>query len=485
MERRDNGVLANLDWVTVAIFIVLVLCGWLSIYSAGYSIEENEIIGFSTNAGKQLVWILCSFVLAAVVLSFSQNLYRSYSFLLYAAFILLLLVTIVIADDTKGSRSWISLGPMKLQPAEFAKFATALALAKFIDNDDFNPGKINSILKASAFFMLPLMLIICQKETGSALVYLAFFLVLYREGMSGLPLFGACCAVLFFIVGVKFWNVPVGDMPFCVGPFVVMILIQLLSALLMLVYLPGRSTWLPVLIIGAGSTVLGLIVSFMVFPFNVVVLQVISIALMAVFLLFQAMKNALGQCLITLAFAVLSTIYLFSCNFVFDHVLQPHQQTRVNIILGIEDDPFGAGYNVNQSMIAIGSGGFWGKGFLNGTQTKLKYVPEQYTDFIFCTIGEEQGFKGTLFVMILYLVFILRLMWLAERQSSVFGRAFGYAVACIFLFHLFINIGMVLGITPVIGIPLPFFSYGGSSLFGFTILLFILLRIDTERTSRF
>lgn len=485
MARKGDSIPAKLDWVTVGLFIVLLLCGWLSVCSAGYNFEDALVLNFSTRAGKQLIWILCAFVIAFCVMLPNQNFYRSYSYVFYVIMVLLLILTIIIARDTKGSRSWIHLGPVSIQPAEFAKFATALALARFLDNWGLDSGRFKSMLKVSLFFLIPLLLIIAQKETGSALVYLAFFLVLYREGMSGMYLFSAFCAVLFFIIGIKYWELPFANMPFTTGPFIVLLLIQLFTALVVRFYAEDERTSLIMLCSGVGVTALGLVVSFFVMPFNVVWLQLASIVAMTVILLIQVTKNVLTRCIVPIVFAVVSTIYLFSCNFVFDRVLQPHQQTRINIILGLEEDPFGAGYNVNQSMIAIGSGGFWGKGFLKGTQTKLKYVPEQDTDFIFCTIGEEQGFKGTAFVLIVYLFFILRLVWLAERQSSVFGRVLGYSTASIFLFHLFINIGMVLGITPVIGIPLPFFSYGGSSLWGFTILLFIFLRIDAERTSRF
>lgn len=486
MGKTNGSLLGKLDWLTVALYIVLMLCGWLSVCGAGYGFDDQAtLIDFSLRSGKQLVWIMCSLGLAAVIMLLNENTFRSYSYLLYLLFMVLLLLTIFIAKDHKGSHSWIDIGPISIQPAEFAKFATALALARYLDNYKFDPTDISQIARAVMLFVLPMLLIIAQQETGSALVYFVFFLVLYREGMNGLPLFCSFCAVLYFVIGVKFWNVQFANMPFTVGPFVVMAMIQLFTALVVQSETYDLRMVLTLLSIGLGSTIVGLLVSFTIFPFNLIVLQLLSIAVMVIYLLFQAVKKNLRRCLIAICFAILSTAYMFSCNFVLTHVLQPHQQTRINIILGVESDPYGAGYNVNQSLIAIGSGGFTGKGFLQGTQTKLRYVPEQDTDFIFCTIGEEQGFVGTTLVLLLYAAFILRLYWLAERQSSVFGRAFGYSVASIFLFHIFINVGMVLGITPVIGIPLPLFSYGGSSLWGFTILLFIFLRIDCERTSRF
>lgn len=466
-------------------YLLLMLCGWLSVCGAGYSFDSQNLLDFSMRSGKQLVWICCAIIIGSVILCFNKNFFWSYSYLLYLLMMLLLLITIFVAKDHKGSHSWLDIGPVSIQPAEFAKFATALALARFIDTDSFDPTDRKSIIRSSLFFIIPMLLIVAQSETGSALVYLAFFLVLFREGMKGLPLFLFFCAVLFFIIGIKFWNVPFGPMPFNVGPVTVMMLIQLFTFLIVHSEVSDINISLTVLGLGLGSSIAGLIIAFTVLPFNLLWLQILSVAVTAAYLVFQALKNVLKRCLIPAAFALSATVYLFSCNLVLDHVLQPHQQTRINIILGIEEDPFGAGYNVNQSMIAIGSGGLTGKGFMKGTQTKLKYVPEQDTDFIFCTIGEEQGFVGATLVLILYAAFILRLYWLAERQTSVFGRAFGYSVASIFLFHIFINVGMVLGIIPVIGIPLPFFSYGGSSLWSFSIMLFIFLRIDCDRGALF
>lgn len=482
---KKDSLIAQIDWLTVGMFLLLMLCGWLSVCGAGYGFEDSDLVDFSLRSGKQLIWIACAIVIAAVLMTMNQNFLRSYSYAVYVLIMALLLLTIFIAKDHKGSHSWIDIGPVSLQPAEFAKFATALALARYMDNYSFNPQNLRSVVRGVFFFLLPMALIVAQQETGSALVYVVFFLVMFREGINGLPLFFAFCAVLFFVIGIKFWNVPFGFMPFTVGPFTVLLLIQIFTSLMLLIYVENRHLAGMTFLMGFAVSLVGLIVCLLVYPFNLIWLQVISLVVISVYLVLQAMKNVIRPCLVVAAFTVLSTVYLFSCNFVLNSVLQPHQRTRINIVLGVEEDPFGAGYNVNQSKIAIGSGGFMGKGFLNGTQTKLKYVPEQDTDFIFCTVGEEQGFVGSAAVLILYAAFILRLFVLAERQSSVFGRAFGYSVGCIFLFHVFINVGMVLGITPVIGIPLPFFSYGGSSLWSFTILLFIFLRIDAERTSRF
>ncbi|MBO7050834.1 MAG: rod shape-determining protein RodA [Bacteroidaceae bacterium] len=485
MERRNVDIIGKLDWLTILIVVVIMVCGWFSICGASADMENPDLFSFATRPGKQMVWILCAFVLGAVMLFITQNFYNSYAYIIYIALLLLLLVTIFVAKDTKGSRSWLNLGPVSLQPAEFAKFATALALAKFVDRFDFNPSHMGDLLKACAVFVVPMLLIICQNETGSALVYLAFLLVLYREGMTGSVLFLGFCAILFFILEIKFSPVSFGEQPFQLGTWLVLTIIQLLEAWMIWLMSHNRSLSLMVLGIGVGGMLLGLAVSLSIVPFKVTWLQVALIAITSAYIIFRALKDIARRYIWVAVFAIGSVGYLYSVDYAFNDILKPHQRTRINVILGLEDDPKGAGYNVNQSLIAIGSGGLTGKGFMKGTQTKLKYVPEQDTDFIFCTVGEEQGFKGSVFVLLLYLSLLLRLIFLAERQSSVFGRVYGYSVVCILLFHLFINIGMVLGITPVIGIPLPFFSYGGSSLWGFTILLAVFLRIDCERTTSY
>ena len=342
----------------------------------------------------------------------------------------------------------------------------------------------NALLKSALIFIIPLLLIICQKETGTAIVFLAFFLVLFREGMNGTILLIGFCMVLFFILGIKYAETVFANQLFSVGVWLVLSLIQIITTILVWMFAKERRITVITFYINIGGMLLGMSVSMLVYPFDVTILQIVLISLNILLLLYRWLKDMTRQYLYIALFAICSVGYLYSVDYVFEKVLEPHQQVRINVILGLEDDPYGAGYNVNQSKIAIGSGGFSGKGFMKGTQTKLKYVPEQDTDFIFCTVGEEQGFLGSTFVLLLYLSLLLRLVYLAELQTSAFGRVYGYSVASILFFHLFINIGMVLGITPVIGIPLPFFSYGGSSLWGFTILLFLFLRMDCERTAR-
>ncbi|MCP3895823.1 MAG: FtsW/RodA/SpoVE family cell cycle protein [Bacteroides sp.] len=484
MVTRSVSLWKTLDWVTICVYLILVTIGWFSICGASYDYGDRDFLDFSTRAGKQFVWIICSFGLGFVLLMLEDRMYDMFAYILYVGMILLLIVTIFIAPDVKGSRSWLQLGPVSLQPAEFAKFATALVLAKYINSYSFSIKKPKCMIALITFILLPMMLIILQKETGSALVYLAFFLMLYREGMPGVVLFSGLCAVIYFVVGVRFDQVFIADTPTPIGEFAVLSMALLFAGGMVWVY---KKRWEPVRnIIGVSVLVLFLsyLVSEYIIPFNLVWVQWILCLCTIIYLTYLWLSGRQRSYLLIGLFALGSIGFLYSSNYVFDNVLEPHQQIRIKVLLGMEQDLAGAGYNVNQSKIAIGSGGLLGKGFLNGTQTKLKYVPEQDTDFIFCTIGEEQGFVGSSVVLLLFLTLILRLIALSERQPSAFGRVYGYSVVSILLFHLFINVGMVLGLTPVIGIPLPFFSYGGSSLWGFTILLFIFLRIDAGRGRR-
>lgn len=481
MAIRNVSVWRTIDWTTVILYLILVVCGWFTICGASYTYGEFDFFSFDSRAGKQLVWIVCSLGLGFVLLMLEEKMYDMFAYLIYIGMLLLLLVTIFIAPETKGSRSWLVMGPVSLQPAEFAKFATALALAKYMNAYSFNIGRWKNMLVLVLLILLPMGLIVCQKETGSALVYIAFFFMLYREGMPGAILFSGVCAVLYFIISIRFGDIFIEGTPTVVGEFSVWCMIFFFAAAMVWVYCKRDMAARVVLLVGLLAIGGAYAVAVWWFPFNVVYLQWGLCVLLLVYLLYLAIVRRNRNFALIALFVTGSVGFLYSGDYVFNHVLQLHQQTRIKVVLGMEEDLAGAGYNVNQSKIAIGSGGLTGKGFLNGTQTKLKYVPEQDTDFIFCTIGEEQGFVGSSAVLLLYLVFVLRLLVLAERQHSTFGRVYGYSVMSIFLFHLFINVGMVLGLTPVIGIPLPFFSYGGSSLWGFTFLLFIFLRIDAAR----
>lgn len=470
----------NLDWVTVIIYLLMVVFGAISIYAASYDFDEASMFSAAEFSGKQFRWIGLSFILAFVILLIDARMYETYAYPIYIAVMILLLITPFVAHDIKGSRSWISFGSMSLQPAEFAKFATALALAKLFNAYQFVlNAKGSNYLKAIALIVLPIILILAQNETGSALTFMALFFVLYREGMSGLILFAAVFAVIIFVVAVKYVETSVFGMP--TGEFVVFSMIMAIMIGMSVMYSRRIEIGRNLLILFAGTALVEwALTAFwdIAVPGLAVTLGVIFVG--CVYIVIESIRRRRNKMLIGVATAVLSVIFLFSVNFAFDH-LQPHQQMRIKVVLGLEEDLRGAGYNVNQSKIAIGSGGLFGKGFLNGTQTKLKYVPEQHTDFIFCTIGEEEGFIGALAVTALYVGLILRIIKIAERQPKPFGRVYGYCVASYFIFHFCINIGMVIGLCPVIGIPLPFFSYGGSSLWGFTILLFILLKLDASR----
>ena len=484
MAYTNGSLMKSVDWLTICIYMALIALGWISVCGASYDFGDVDLISFETRAGKQLLWMGCSLGLGFVLLMLEDKLFDWFAYLFYIAMMVLLLITPFIAEETKGSLSWIKFGPVSLQPAEFAKFATALALAKLMNVYGFTMERLKYSLPAVAMVLLPMVLIILQKETGSALVFLAFFLMLYREGMPGSILFAGICAVVYFVVGIRFGHEMMPDEYTSKGEYFVLLLVTVFSASLVHVYCKKREVVRNILLYGVGSSALALLFSLYVVPFNVIWFMLIESVAIVIYLIYCSIQKRVSSYFYIALFAIASVGFLYSAGYVFDNILKPHQQVRIEVVLGMKEDLAGAGYNVNQSKIAIGSGGLTGKGFLNGTQTKLKYVPEQDTDFIFCTVGEEQGFVGAALVLLLFMALILRLISLAERQHTRFGRVYGYCVMSIFFFHLFVNVGMVLGLTPVIGIPLPFFSYGGSSLWGFTILLFVFLRIDASRSTR-
>jgi len=481
MPYRKSNIWLSLDWWTVAVYLILVIAGWLNIYASGYDFDQVSIFNLSGRAGMQMIWILTSFVIGLSLLMIDSDWYDIFAYWIYAFVIFLLIVTIFFSHDIRGSRSWLVIGPIRFQAAEFAKFATALAIAHLANGYNFELTRGKNFVKILLLLFLPMGLIMLQKETGSALVFLTFFLVLYREGMSGFILFSGFCSILFFVIEIRYGDILWGETSW--GKLIVLFLIIPAVSFILYDYKKGRH-YIKFFLTGSLILIgLALLVSlFFVFDLCLVVLAII-IAIFFV-LLFLFLKYREKHYLYIACFALLSVVFIYSVDYVFDEVLEPHQKIRIEVTLGMIDDPSGAGYNVNQSKIAIGSGGLLGKGYLNGTQTKLKYVPEQDTDFIFCTVGEEHGFVGSATIILLFLFLIIRLLFLAERQRSTFIRIYGYSVAAIIFFHLAINIGMVIGITPVIGIPLPFFSYGGSSLWAFTILLFIFLRLDASRNER-
>lgn len=472
-----------LDWTTVFYYVVLVFMGWVSIYGASYDFDQASIFDFEQRAGKQFIWILTAFGLGGMLLLVDSKMYNIFAYFIYVAAMLLLILTIFVATDIKGSRSWLVLGPISFQPAELAKMATALALSKFMSSYNYKLKNWKDIIPLGMFIMLPFALIILQKETGSALVFIAFLLMLYREGMNGIVLLIGTFAIVLFVIIIRFSIVPIQIDRGTLGMVLSMGIILFLQLIYAIYFTRNRKEafilFLGIIFLGIGSYIINI---WSAVNYNYI--AIFAVVISCIYWIIIEMINRYKRYWLVVALSIGSVLFCFSADYLFEKVLQPHQQIRIKVLLNMEDDLTGAGYNVNQSKIAIGSGGFWGKGFLNGTQTKLKYVPEQDTDFIFCTVGEEHGFWGSTLVLLIYWLFLMQLLRIAERQREAFSRVYGYCVVSIFFFHLTINIGMVLGIMPVIGIPLPFFSYGGSSLWGFTILLFILLRMDAARLER-
>ena len=480
---RNISIKYALDWTTVLIYLFLVAFGWLNIYGASYDFDQASIFDFSQRAGKQFIWILTAFVLAGVLLLLDSRMYSYFAYLIYIVVIFLLIITIFVATDVKGSRSWLIFGPVSFQPAELAKTATALALAKFMSAYNYKLKGWKDLIPLSVIIFIPFALIILQKETGGALVFLAFLLVFYREGMHGMVLLLGVYAIALFVISIGFSEIPIQTDSGTLGMVLAMVLVILVQFVYAFFFNRHRKEALLLLagVIGVSGVSVLLNIWFAV-NYDYVAIAVVLLSCVYWFLIskFKRMKKYMVIVWISLG----ATLFCFSADYLFDQVLEPHQQIRIKVLLNMEEDLRGAGYNVNQSKIAIGSGGMFGKGYLNGTQTKLKYVPEQDTDFIFCTVGEEWGFLGSSILMIIYLWLLLRIIGIAERQTEIFNRVYGYSVASIIFFHLTINVGMVLGLVPVIGIPLPFLSYGGSSLWSFTVMLFILLRLDAARLQR-
>ena len=473
MNSRSNNLLANIDWVSILLYLLLVLIGWINIYAAVYDENHSSILDISQKYGKQLIWIGAAFVLAFLVLLTDSKFFTTFSMVIYGIMIFLLIAVLFFGTETKGARSWFEVGDFRIQPAEFAKFATNLAIAYVMSRHNFKVMRFSSLLTIGLILALPAGLIILQNDTGSALVYSSFILVLFREGLHGSILLLCFVAAAIFIMALLY------------TPFTVLLVIIGGTLIAFYYYRHDiRELFQIILFIGCGFGLFVLIKWMFNLSISDYYMLLIVYVITSITAIYPIYKRKMKNMITLLLISWLCVGAAPSVNYAFDH-LQPHQQDRINELLGIKVDPKGTGYNVTQSKIAIGSGGLLGKGFLQGTQTKLNFVPEQSTDFIFCTVGEEWGFVGSTFIIVLLAVFILRIIKLAERQRSSFSRIYGYGVASILFFHVAVNIGMTIGMAPVIGIPLPFFSYGGSSLWSFTILIFIFLRLDANRLQVF
>lgn len=471
--NRQSNLLKNIDWVSIFLYTILVFMGWFNIYAAVYDDSHNSIFDITQKYGKQLLWIGASFGLGFIILLTDSKFFTAFSFIMYILMILLLAAVLFLGKEVNGARSWFELGGVRIQPAEFGKFATALAVASVMSKHGFKMMRFTNLVKIGTLLFIPAALIIMQNDTGSALVYSAFLLVMYREGLHGSIL------VLCFITAVLF------IFTLLYSPLTVLIIIIGSTLIAFLYYRQNKQELYRIFIFLVVCFAFLLFVRWLFeLPFSddrLLLYSYIATNIVGIYYIYKRkMKHIM--------FIVLSSWLCIGATIMVDYAfdkLQPHQKDRINNLLGIENDLTGAGYNVNQSKIAIGSGGFIGKGFLQGTQTKYNFVPEQSTDFIFCTVGEEWGFVGSTIVVLLFLALILRIINMAERQRSDFSRIYGYAVASILFFHVAVNVGMTIGIAPVIGIPLPFFSYGGSSLWAFTILIFIFLRLDANRLQVF
>jgi len=469
--RSSVNILKGIDKTTVLIFLIMIVMGWFNIYAAVYNDEHKEIFDFTQRYGKQFIWIMATIVLAVFIMIIDSRFYLFFAWVIYAILMFLLLLVLVLGKDINGARSWFEFGPISLQPSEFAKFGTALALASFLNNRRNDLTQLKVIIPAVAIILLPALLTAIQPDLGSTIVFFSFFIVLFREGMSPFIFVSGLLMVLLFFLTLLFNNLYLE--------------IALIAIAFLLVWFSTRK-WNLLL----TGLVLMLVIGGIIYALDFFIIKslgnetvlVITLLLSGIAYAYYFYSKKAVTLLVIYLFLAGSVLYVNSVDFAYNHMLKPHQRERVEIMLGFKTDTHGTGYNVNQSIISVGSGGFKGKGYLQGTQTKFKFVPAQSTDFIFCTVGEEWGFLGSFVVIGLYVFLLIRLIILAERQRSNFSRIYGYGVASVLFTHFFINIGMAIGLVPVIGIPLPFFSYGGSSLWGFTLLLFIFLRLDAGRT---
>ena len=500
-----RGLKQAVDWKLVICYLLLVFIGWINIYASVHSANPSSIFDWSVRSGKQFIWICTSLGLATLILFvFNPRIWEVLSVPSYAFVFFLLVLVIFVSSDVKGSHSWFELGPVKFQPAEISKITTSLLLAATMSKPNFKLGKAKDFLMVAAIVGLPMLTIVAESETGSALVYIGFLFVLYREGLSGWILMVAGMCVLLFILTLtasSYYSVIVlltivsfcyclqvkkggkwllyGGLPLLLFTFLPKIWAAVCEAII-----PGSSVLGTVDASVAGAITGDSRWTFLL-GFKPQYLLLGICALLLPVCIFNAYRDKRTYMWAAIGAFLVGIMLIFSTEFLFNKVLQDHQRARIEVLLGMKEDPSGIGYNVNQSKIAIGSGGFAGKGFLHGTQTTYGFVPEQSTDFIFCTVGEEWGFIGCAVVILLYAFLIARIITDAEKSRESFTRIYGYCVAsCIFM-HLFINVGMTIGLMPVIGIPLPLLSYGGSSLWAFTILIFIFIALDREEKKYF
>lgn len=463
----------KLDWPLIATWFALVLIGWISVFASVYDEEHAHILDMSQRYGMQFIWIITSLVIASFILFvINPKLYNVLAWILYFLGLLMLFAVIFAGVEVNGSKSWFMIGPVRVQPAELAKITTSLALASMMSAYNFRLKTFSSLVKVGMVILTPMLLIIMEKETGSALVFASFLFVLYREGLSGWYLTFGILAIVLFVVTLAF-----SSFTSMILLFVIIVIARTAFSKRFLQNILFLAIYLPILIL---SPKMGEI-KFIPWALTNIEWLIIFMCFPLLYYVYKAIREKTRYMKYILLSFFVSTALIFSVQFFFDEVLQDHQRARIENLLGVTEDLQGAGYNVHQSKIAIGSGGLFGKGFLKGTQTKFNFVPEQSTDFIFCTVGEEWGFAGSVIVIGLFLFLLIRILTLAERQKDNFTRIYGYALASVIFLHFFINIGMTIGIMPVIGIPLPFVSYGGSSLWAFTIFLFIFIRLDIER----
>ena len=460
----------EIDWKTVGLYLLLVIFGWMNIFASSYNDQFRSIFDIKQSYGDQLLWILTSFVLVILIFAIDHRFYQYFAYVVYGSAILLLLAVLVFGVEVNSARSWIRIMGFNLQPAEFVKIATAMAIARYLSGYNIKLWTWRSVIVIGILIGLPVGLIALQPDWGTALVFSCFILLMYREGMPGWILAFSLFITILFLMTLLLSNTAV-----------IIILMSLAVAAIGLINHKGIHSLVAALCITLFYFVIKFLVPNLPVKFDTYQSLLIALVLSSIVFIILVFLRKIKNVILVLVFLSGCIAFTYSVDYVFHNVLKQHQQTRVNILLGKETDIRNVGYNLNQSKIAIGSGGFLGKGYLKGTQTKLDFVPEQSTDFIFCTVGEEWGFVGTLIVVLLYSGLLLRILLMAERQRSQFTRIYGYGVFSILFFHFAVNISMTIGLFPVIGIPLPFFSYGGSSMIAFTLLLFILIRLDAVR----